>query len=170
MVECLTGDGSVVRLSRESSGWGGGVIDTVVGRAGDLVGWAVGVTTRWGERDLAGILSKYGVGADAADRDDSSSTGITRTGPGAGVEQAGASCLVEVRFHTYYGLLAHVVEREHCLRLPPRLAGRLLRRLHYYNVMHGFLTWYAPVLAVNSRLLYLRQLKRIRHQLKSHDS
>jgi hypothetical protein len=76
----------------------------------------------------------------------------------------GGSGGVALVFHTYWGLLSHIEQREHRYRLELQQARRLLRRLHYYNVRHGFFTWYAPVLALNSRLQYVRQLREIRKQ------
>jgi hypothetical protein len=112
--------------------------------AGNGLGRLDEALARWGERDLARILGDY---------EDPRS-------------QAGDSGGVEILFHTYWGLLAHIVQHEHRYRLQPPQAKRLLRRLHYYNLRHGFLTWYAPVLALNSRLQYLRQLRRIRQQMR----
>lgn len=111
--------------------------------AGEIVGRVTGVLQRWAERDLSGILEDVGEAR-------------APEGGGAGVE---------IVFHTYWGLLGHVVEREHRYRLEPALARRLLRRLHYYNVRHGFFTWYAPVLALNSRLNYIRQLREVGRQV-----
>jgi hypothetical protein len=73
---------------------------------------------------------------------------------------------VHVVFHTYYGLLTHVVQREHDCYVPLQRAKELLRRLHAFNLLHGFLTVNAPVLAIASRLEYWRQLREIRARLR----
>lgn len=71
---------------------------------------------------------------------------------------------VEFVFHTYYGLLAFVVQHEHRFRLPPDRARELLWRFHKFNLSWGLLAYGALVIPLLSYGNYLAQKRRIAKQ------
>ena len=71
---------------------------------------------------------------------------------------------VSLHFHTYCGFFVWVVETEHRVALPPKLARQFLGRLHHHNLAWG---WFCPfIFAVPllSLVHYWGQLRAIQHQ------
>ncbi|HEX7379171.1 MAG TPA: hypothetical protein VF278_18765 [Pirellulales bacterium] len=73
---------------------------------------------------------------------------------------------VEFVFHTYYGLLAFVVQHEHRFRLPPDRGRELLWRFHKFNLSWGLLAYGALVIPLLSYGNYLAQKRRIAKQVQ----
>lgn len=69
---------------------------------------------------------------------------------------------VELRFHTYHGLLAFFVQTEHHVFAAPNDAEVLLRRLHYFNLTWGMFAAGAFFIPILSYFNFRSQLKRIR--------
>ena len=74
---------------------------------------------------------------------------------------------VEFVFHTYYGFLVFVIQREHRFRLPPDRARELLWNLHKFNLTWGLLAYGMLVIPLLSYGNYLAQKSRIRKQERS---
>lgn len=74
--------------------------------------------------------------------------------------------LVSIVFHTCYGALAFSVHSTHSLRLSAPAAKRLLRRLHRFNCMFGWLAPGGPLVPFVSRSEYKAQLRSIEEQLQ----
>lgn len=72
--------------------------------------------------------------------------------------------VVQVRFHTYHGLLAFAVQTTHELRLPLSRARRVLDRLHGFNRTWGLLAYGVLVIPVLSYFEHRSQLRSIEQQ------
>jgi hypothetical protein len=81
-----------------------------------------------------------------------------------------SSRLVEVRFHTYWGLLAFFVQQEHRATLPADIAEIFLRRLHSFNVRWGMFAAGALFIPLISWGNLRRQLRIVRDVLAQEES
>jgi hypothetical protein len=71
---------------------------------------------------------------------------------------------VHVVFHTYHGFLIYAHQVEHNVWAMPKDALLLLRRLHRFNVTHGFFAYGALFIPILSWFNYRSQVGQIERQ------